>query len=884
MNIWKSIDSFNAGELSPLLLQKTSLDKYHIGMETCENAIPYLHGPIESRIGTQYVNEVRNSAHNTYVITFKFNDSEEYTIEAGHYYFRFYKNGARLGVPYELYTVYEHTHIPTLVFSRTGDVMYIFSPYYPVYKLSRLGDTEWVLTRVSFLPPPSYVKPTYLSATLTPAATSGTGINLTASAGVFRQVDVGRLLFSGSARASITEYTSTTVVKADILDSFPNTDVIADGDWYLSGSPAATITPEDFSPPGKIVVLLLTSAIRDPAAVTAAVTGVTVTITYNSHGYSDGQYVLISGASSAALNGVWVISSVTENTFQYAVPSDPKVSGGGTGIKCARSLSGWRTADIGKYVILNNGVFRITSIVTGAAAKAEIMKSPVDTTSVPLGLWSLESSSFDLLDEEASKSVSGITRSGNIATVTTSGNHGYAVGDYVNIKGADQIEYNNIHRIHTDATITATTFEIRVLNLPTTPATGTITVARGQRNFPTETTSFQGAMWIGSTTAQPFTFWRSVLGEDYENYAKGNEDTASIDRTLDTYNRITWMMPAGNTLAIGTDGEEYSVGATREGEAITPVNIRVIKQTTHGSLTDTQPLNINNTVMFVQKAGNKLMEYEYYFDSNKYVAEDKTILSEHITLSGIKKIGYIKEPRPLVLILRNDGVLVVCLYLKSELANIACFSRLVTDGLIKDFCTTRNNNIEQVWLIVERTINSQTKKYVEVMNESLFNGVEGWKWASVQSDCAIKVATNGLQVISGLGHLENKEVSVTVDGILQTNKVVTDGKITLDKAGSVTGYAEIGIPFKKTIKTTRPKIEFPDGTSQGRVKGWSELSINLLNSQGGTLNKEPLPSGYFSGDHNVYDVGYDVAGQLLVESNISAPLKVLSISGKLDVN
>jgi len=73
------------------------------------------------------------------------------------------------------------------------------------------------------------------------------------------------------------------------------------------------------------------------------------------------------------------------------------------------------------------------------------------------------------------KSVSSITRSSTTATATSTA-HGYTSGDVVNIRGADQSEYNG------DFTITvvdADTFTYTVSGSPATPATGTIVANDG---------------------------------------------------------------------------------------------------------------------------------------------------------------------------------------------------------------------------------------------------------------------------------------------------------------------------------------------------------------------------------------------------------------------
>lgn len=86
--------------------------------------------------------------------------------------------------------------------------------------------------------------------------------------------------------------------------------------------------------------------------------------------------------------------------------------------------------------------------------------------------------------------VASITRSGGTATVTTSGNHGYASTNRVNIRGAVQTDYNGDYTI----TVTGlTTFTYAVANTPTSPATGTIFANMGPRVFNSYDSSVVGS-------------------------------------------------------------------------------------------------------------------------------------------------------------------------------------------------------------------------------------------------------------------------------------------------------------------------------------------------------------------------------------------------------
>jgi hypothetical protein len=78
------------------------------------------------------------------------------------------------------------------------------------------------------------------SATITPAAATGSSVNFTASASIFTPAMVGRQIWRKSVtgletgRAEITGYTSGTVVVCEVLEDFDSTSAIPYGEWYLT--------------------------------------------------------------------------------------------------------------------------------------------------------------------------------------------------------------------------------------------------------------------------------------------------------------------------------------------------------------------------------------------------------------------------------------------------------------------------------------------------------------------------------------------------------------------------------------------------------------------------------------------------------------------------
>lgn len=104
------------------------------------------------------------------------------------------------------------------------------------------------------------------------------------------------------------------------------------------------------------------------------------------------------------------------------------------------------------------------------------------------------------LGQLRSAAVSGITRSGTTATVTTATAHGFSTGQKVVISGATQTDYNGAFTVAVSST---TQFTYTVANSPATPATGTILAAAGDI---TDLVALAGVERVSSATDVEFVF------------------------------------------------------------------------------------------------------------------------------------------------------------------------------------------------------------------------------------------------------------------------------------------------------------------------------------------------------------------------------------------
>jgi hypothetical protein len=249
------------------------LAHYFEGGKTIENWRLLRQGGVTRREGSRFIREVKNSTKDTILLPFEFSVDDAFVIEAGDMYFRFFKNKAPIltsagGPAVEVASPYVEADLRTIHFTQSADVLFLFHGTYQQRRLSRVSDTNWQLNATTYTPPPSFEADTDISGgtvTLTPAATTGTGIVFTASGAVFYKGDIGRLIIFGASRAVIVGIGSSagdptspnTIARCDILDAFPNTNPIAAGSWLLRLSPqGATLDPTIREPVGAIVTMV----------------------------------------------------------------------------------------------------------------------------------------------------------------------------------------------------------------------------------------------------------------------------------------------------------------------------------------------------------------------------------------------------------------------------------------------------------------------------------------------------------------------------------------------------------------------------------------------------------------------------------------------------
>jgi hypothetical protein len=546
------------------------------------------------------------------------------------------------------------------------------------------------------------------------------------------------------------------------------------------------------------------------------------------------------------------------------------------------AIDAFRSADVGKYILINGGVLQIIAVNAADDIDCEILKSlnSADTS----GNWSLEVDTWD-----------------------------------------------------------------------------------ATRGYPKAVGIHQERLVYGGTTQEPETIWMSEIGI-LDGFGAGPDDEDSVQITLSSnqINEISWIS-SSRDLVIGTSGAEFTLSSGTSA-GITPSAVRQQARTYHGSAVQ-QVENVKEEILFIQDSGRKVRTFRYDFNIDGYTGDDVTWLAEHITEGGLKELAYAQEPDTTIYAVTNNGELLSGVYQRQF--KILAWTKFETDGTFESVQTIPDGEINQVWVQVKRTVNSSTKRYIEILStgdgqddlhsfsdsfltlsdsraitnitvanpavvtstshgfsdgdkviiKDLVDPLEADLDAdktnmSSLNQCTFTVANKTantfelsgkdtsdfnaygsggnawekVTAISGLDHLEGKTVSIRADGAHLPDEVVSSGSITLDrKAGEVV----VGLPFTTTIKTLGHEFDIGLGSMQGQRARWARPLIRVLNSVRPTVNGEFLPARssndkmgkkvpLFTGFLEYGSLKWDNTTALNIVSSVPLPLHILGITGVVD--
>ena len=399
------------------------------------------------------------------------------------------------------------------------------------------------------------------------------------------------------------------------------------------------------------------------------------------------------------------------------------------------------------------------------------------------------------------------------------------------------------------------------------------------RGWPKSATFHEGRLYFGGSKSRPNTVWGSRV-IDYFNFNPGTgQDDESVEATINTnqLNAIVNIVASAD-LRIFTTGGEFVV-IQSEDQPVTPSNFLVRPQTRQGAKAGVPIEDLNGASVFVQRQGKSVNAFQFGSGTKSYQIQQVSVLSSHLiknpTDLAVRRSTSTDEADTLFLVNGDDGSMAVYSILIGQ--NVIAPSKFTTDG---EFIAVAVE-ISDIYVIVKRTVNSNTRYMLEKFNSSMTvdSGKTGGAASSVTMD-----------------HLQGKTVDIVRDGIVEPTQTVPASPYTITFESAATSEHQVGLDYTITVKTMPTEPVLQSGSIQGVrkrivqvdaiVNETKDLVINgkqisFRNFGAGVLGQAVQP---FTGVKTAHGIlGYSATGQITLTQTVPLPMTVLGLEYKMSV-
>jgi len=349
------------------------------------------------------------------------------------------------------------------------------------------------------------------------------------------------------------------------------------------------------------------------------------------------------------------------------------------------------------------------------------------------------------------------------------------------------------------------------------------------RGFPRTCTFHEGRLFFGGSKSLPNALFGSKIGDffNFKTHEALDDDALFVTIATDSVNAIT-AMRSGRDLQIFTTDAEFFVPQA-DLDPITPSNLVVKNATRRGSKEGIKPVSAEGGTLFIQREGKALREFLFSDVDLNYQANNISLLSSHLLKtprSMALRVATSTDDGDLLLITNDqDGTMGVFSILRSQ--NVVAPSEFITDGKFLDVGV----DITDIYVVTERTINSATKRYVEMFDDQRTTDANIQYFSGATSP---DQSLPGNTTCSNLSHLEGKTVDVVRDNFVLTDKTVSSGAITIDQAPS--SFVEVGLPYTVEVKTLPAEPKLSSGVVVSRKRRILEATPVLDRTQNVAIN------------------------------------------------
>lgn len=817
--------SFAGGIMGPMMLGRSDDPKYQAGLKVCRNFICLPQGAVQNRPGFAYVAEAKYPDKRVRLIPFTFSRDQTMILEFGHKYVRFHTQGATLKnaagtEPYEIASQYDADDVMALHYVQSADILTITHRNYPPTELRRYSVRDWRFKKIDFNP--TLAAPNAVKAIKASSAENEINADKYTFKYCVTALNADRTI--QSQRSSIVSCTANIYNTGTTIQI--SWDAVAGATFYrvyrneggvyayIGETEEQSIIDDNIAPNAEFTPPRVDEIFHSSGGITS------VTVTNGGSGYGSLRSVLYISQKGRIVgsNGKTVSVNLDAEKFHhddkqgipYPNPTISKV------FYVDGTIEGKGSGGKGRltYVNKKSGLAWWDAYLTGVSLTSRgegYTEGAQFHASLACGSKGERCDYYfpAVLAHDSAPIVYVTDPTGSGAELAALTENGKIIGIVVKKPGSG---YTN-PVVHIDGSKSGGS-----------GATATATVGKAN-DYPQCVTYFEQRRVFAATTTEPQGIWMTRTGTDSDfsySIPVRDDDRVSFKIASRERHEIFHLVPL-NRLLVFTEAGEWVVTSVNS-DAITPESVQLKSQSFVGS-NMVQPLIVNNTVLYAAARGGHIRELGYNYNAGGYVTGDVSIRAAHLFDSyEVIDGAFSKAPYPIGWFVSSSGKLLGLTYVPDQ--QIGAWHEHTTDGAFESVAAVAEDKIDAVYCVVRRKINGATHRFIERMGErEKDNDADAFF-----VDCGGTYSGQPTKTISGLTWLEGKTVSVLADGAEMNQKVVKDGKITLDAEASV---VQVGLPIDAEICTLPVTIPMKDGSDGGSVtKNVNSVFMRVYRSSG----------------------------------------------------
>lgn len=347
-------------------------------------------------------------------------------------------------------------------------------------------------------------------------------------------------------------------------------------------------------------------------------------------------------------------------------------------------------------------------------------------------------------------------------------------------------------------------------------------------NYPSTVALFEQRLLWARTRNAPNGLWGSRVGvSQIENMDRSiparTDDAFSLAIVAKKVNPINSLAATTSLIALTAD-TLFGVDGDGNGGALAGNSSPVARPEIGRGASRVSPVLADNVLFYEPQTGGAVRSIGYSFEIDGRKSSDVSIFSPHLfERKTIREWAYTEEPRSILWVVLDDGGLLAFTWEQEQ--GVWGWTRIETSGLVRSVCSIRENNEDRLYLLVDRELGGETRRFVERMASHY--------WESPEDSCYLDCAVTGTfeepqGTFTGLWHLEGRtDIGVNADGFFYSDMTVEDGSLTLPN-GKTASKVSIGIMYQVDVKTLPLRVEMQGmGSNLGRRQEMGNVVLQL---------------------------------------------------------